>query len=211
MKLHGTPQGVSLPLHPFISHFSTSARTAGLDNSLLLLAETRKFSSLFFFQRNSVLSLTGSSVSIQQGSSYHSRHYWEPSTWCLCFALLPALCVLFYLFWCEEKGSGSHNLTFQEILHILGHLSQTASCPDPCLRPDHEGCFHLSSLPELIEAEPHFLSREILWHLRQQQQEEFTVYEGSPPHTLATALGSTDLSLQISASDLPQPLRSDHP
>eukprot|EP00075_Anas_platyrhynchos_P034669 XP_027323922.1 stimulator of interferon genes protein isoform X2 [Anas platyrhynchos] len=73
------------------------------------------------------------------------------------------------------------------------------------------GTYRLIAYEELVEAEPHFLSREILWHLRQQQQEEFTVYEGSPPRTLATALGSTDLSLQISASDLPQPLRSDHP
>uniref|UniRef100_A0A8B9TBW9 Stimulator of interferon genes protein n=1 Tax=Anas platyrhynchos TaxID=8839 RepID=A0A8B9TBW9_ANAPL len=73
------------------------------------------------------------------------------------------------------------------------------------------GTYRLIAYEELIEAEPHFLSREILWHLRQQQQEEFTVYEGSPPRTLATALGSTDLSLQISVSDLPQPLRSDHP
>ncbi|XP_032053136.1 stimulator of interferon genes protein [Aythya fuligula] len=73
------------------------------------------------------------------------------------------------------------------------------------------GTYRLIAYEELIEAKPHFLSREILWHLRQQQQEEFTVYEGSPPRTLATALGSTDLSLQISASDLPQPLRSDHP
>ncbi|NWZ24251.1 STING protein, partial [Asarcornis scutulata] len=73
------------------------------------------------------------------------------------------------------------------------------------------GTYRLIAYEGLIEAEPHFLSREILWHLRQQQQEEFTVYEGSAPRTLATALGSTDLSLQISASDLPQPLRSDHP
>ncbi|XP_035194428.1 stimulator of interferon genes protein isoform X2 [Oxyura jamaicensis] len=73
------------------------------------------------------------------------------------------------------------------------------------------GTYRLIAYEEPSEAEPHFLSREILWHLRQQQQEEFTVYEGSPPRTLATALGSTDLSLQISASDLPQPLRSDHP
>ncbi|XP_066833202.1 stimulator of interferon genes protein isoform X3 [Anser cygnoides] len=73
------------------------------------------------------------------------------------------------------------------------------------------GTYRLIAYEEPREAEPHFLSREILWHLRQQQQEEFTVHEGTPPRTLATALGSTDLSLQISASDLPQPLRSDHP
>uniref|UniRef100_A0A8C6YXC0 Stimulator of interferon genes protein n=1 Tax=Nothoprocta perdicaria TaxID=30464 RepID=A0A8C6YXC0_NOTPE len=53
------------------------------------------------------------------------------------------------------------------------------------------------------EAEPHFLSRALLQHLQQQRQEEYAVC----PDTLCSA----ELSLQISESDLPQPLRSDCP
>ncbi|NWI13690.1 STING protein, partial [Crypturellus soui] len=53
------------------------------------------------------------------------------------------------------------------------------------------------------DAEAHFLSQEILRHLQQQCQEEYAVCPSSPC--------STDLSLQISGSDLPQPLRSNCP
>ncbi|NXK56362.1 STING protein, partial [Chauna torquata] len=73
------------------------------------------------------------------------------------------------------------------------------------------GTYRLIAYEEPREVETHFLSREILWHLRQQQREEYTVYEGTPTHTPAMAMGSTELSLQISNSDLPQPLRSDRP
>ncbi|XP_009683050.2 stimulator of interferon genes protein [Struthio camelus] len=63
------------------------------------------------------------------------------------------------------------------------------------------GTYRLIVYEESGEAETHFLSREILRHLQQQRQEEYTVCDGT--------LCSTDLSLQISESDLPQPLRSD--
>ncbi|KFP23706.1 Stimulator of interferon genes protein, partial [Colius striatus] len=59
------------------------------------------------------------------------------------------------------------------------------------------------------EAEPHSLSRELLWHLRQQRHEEYPVPRGSPQHTPATGLDSAQLNLQLSASDGPQSLRSD--
>ncbi|XP_049685155.1 stimulator of interferon genes protein isoform X2 [Accipiter gentilis] len=69
------------------------------------------------------------------------------------------------------------------------------------------GTYRLIVYEESGEAETHFLSREILWHLWQQQH-EYTVYEGNHPHTPSTTLNSTELNLQISKSDLPQPLRS---
>ncbi|XP_030359897.1 stimulator of interferon genes protein [Strigops habroptila] len=71
------------------------------------------------------------------------------------------------------------------------------------------GTYRLIAYEEPAEAEPHFLSREILWHLRQQHCEEYPVQEENPPHTPSTALSSAELSLHISTSDLPQPLRSD--
>ncbi|XP_051649692.1 stimulator of interferon genes protein [Manacus candei] len=71
------------------------------------------------------------------------------------------------------------------------------------------GTYRLIAYEESGEEETHFLSREILWHLRQQHQEEFAVHEGTPPPTPSTALDSAELNLQISVSDLPQPLRSD--
>ncbi|KFV54071.1 Stimulator of interferon genes protein, partial [Tyto alba] len=71
------------------------------------------------------------------------------------------------------------------------------------------GTYRLIAYEESGEVEPHFLSREILWHLRQQHREEYAVGEGNHPHAPSTVLNSTDLSLQISESDLPQPLRSD--
>ncbi|NXW24912.1 STING protein, partial [Circaetus pectoralis] len=69
------------------------------------------------------------------------------------------------------------------------------------------GTYRLIVYEESGEAETHFLSREILWHLRQQHH-EYTVYEGNHPHAPSTTLNSTELNLQISKSDLPQPLRS---
>ncbi|XP_074912625.1 stimulator of interferon genes protein [Buteo buteo] len=69
------------------------------------------------------------------------------------------------------------------------------------------GTYRLIVYEESGEAETHFLSREILWHLRQQHH-EYTVYEGNHPHTPSATLNSTDLNLQISQSDVPQPLRS---
>ncbi|NWR43063.1 STING protein, partial [Regulus satrapa] len=71
------------------------------------------------------------------------------------------------------------------------------------------GAYRLIAYEEPETAEPHFLSREIMWHLRQEHQEEIAVLEGSDPHTPSTALDSAELNLQISESDLPQPLRSD--
>ncbi|XP_076206104.1 stimulator of interferon genes protein [Aptenodytes patagonicus] len=71
------------------------------------------------------------------------------------------------------------------------------------------GTYRLIVYEESGKAETHFLSRDILWHLHQQRQEEYTMYEGNQPHNLSTTLSSTELNLQISESDLPQPLRSD--
>ncbi|KFQ92075.1 Stimulator of interferon genes protein, partial [Nipponia nippon] len=71
------------------------------------------------------------------------------------------------------------------------------------------GTYRLIVYEESGEAETHSLSRDILWHLRQQCHEEYTVYEGNQPHNPSTTLHSTELNLQISESDLPQPLRSD--
>ncbi|NXU29513.1 STING protein, partial [Thalassarche chlororhynchos] len=71
------------------------------------------------------------------------------------------------------------------------------------------GTYRLIAYEESGEAETHFLSRNILWHLRQQHHEEYAVYEGNQPHNPSMTLSSTELNLQISESDLPQPLRSD--
>uniref|UniRef100_A0A8C2TPE9 Stimulator of interferon genes protein n=1 Tax=Coturnix japonica TaxID=93934 RepID=A0A8C2TPE9_COTJA len=68
------------------------------------------------------------------------------------------------------------------------------------------GTYRLIAYEEPAEAESHFLSGLILRHLQQQQREEYMVQE---EHMLPT--GSSELSLQVSASDLPQPLRSDCP
>ncbi|XP_014815131.1 PREDICTED: stimulator of interferon genes protein isoform X1 [Calidris pugnax] len=70
------------------------------------------------------------------------------------------------------------------------------------------GTYRLIAYQELGEAETHSLSREILWHLREQRH-EYVVYEKNQPHNPSTTLNSTELDLQISGSDLPQPLRSD--
>lgn len=69
--------------------------------------------------------------------------------------------------------------------------------------------YRLIAYEEPEEAETHFLSREIVWHLRQEHHEEIAVLEGSHPPSPSTALDSAELSLQISVSDLPQPLRTD--
>ncbi|KFP78047.1 Stimulator of interferon genes protein, partial [Apaloderma vittatum] len=71
------------------------------------------------------------------------------------------------------------------------------------------GTYRLIAYEESGEAETHFLSREILRHLQQQCHEEYAVYEGNHPHASFTTINSTELNLQISESDLPQPLRSD--
>ncbi|NXF38106.1 STING protein, partial [Nyctibius bracteatus] len=71
------------------------------------------------------------------------------------------------------------------------------------------GTYRLIAYEESGEAETHFLSREILWHLWQQRHEEYAVYEGNQLHNPSTTLCSTELNLQISESDLPLPLRSD--
>ncbi|NXL72939.1 STING protein, partial [Leptocoma aspasia] len=68
--------------------------------------------------------------------------------------------------------------------------------------------YRLIAYEEPEEAEIHFLSREIMWHLRQEHHEEIAVLEGSPPHSPSMALDSAELNLQISVSDLPQPLNS---
>ncbi|XP_010120292.1 PREDICTED: stimulator of interferon genes protein, partial [Chlamydotis macqueenii] len=69
------------------------------------------------------------------------------------------------------------------------------------------GTYRLIAYEESGEADAHFLSREILGHLWKQCHEEYTVHEGNQLH--APSLTSTELNLQISQSDLPQPLRSD--
>ncbi|KAM6056602.1 stimulator of interferon genes protein [Chlamydotis macqueenii] len=69
------------------------------------------------------------------------------------------------------------------------------------------GTYRLIAYEESGEADTHFLSREILGHLWKQCHEEYTVHEGNQLH--APSLTSTELNLQISQSDLPQPLRSD--
>ncbi|KFQ11727.1 Stimulator of interferon genes protein, partial [Leptosomus discolor] len=71
------------------------------------------------------------------------------------------------------------------------------------------GSYRLIAYEESGEAETHFLSREILWHLQQQRHEEYAICEGNHLHHPSTTLNSTELNLQISESDLPQPLRSD--
>ncbi|KGL97821.1 Stimulator of interferon genes protein, partial [Charadrius vociferus] len=71
------------------------------------------------------------------------------------------------------------------------------------------GTYRLIAYEESGEAETHFLSREILWHLQQQRHEEYAVHEGNQLNNPPTTLSSTELNLQISESDLPQPLRSD--
>ncbi|NXS91032.1 STING protein, partial [Jacana jacana] len=71
------------------------------------------------------------------------------------------------------------------------------------------GTYRLIVYQESGEAETHFLSRELLCHLRQQRWEEYALQEESPSHSPPTALSSTELNLQLSHSDLPQPLRSD--
>ncbi|NXA07585.1 STING protein, partial [Sapayoa aenigma] len=71
------------------------------------------------------------------------------------------------------------------------------------------GTYRLIAYEGSEEAETHFLSREILWHLRQQHHEEFPVLEEHPPHTPCTTLNSAELNLQLSMSDLPHTLCSD--
>ncbi|NXX13935.1 STING protein, partial [Podargus strigoides] len=71
------------------------------------------------------------------------------------------------------------------------------------------GTYRLVVYEESGEAETHFLSREILWHLRQQRHEEYAVNEGNQLDNPSTTPISTELNLQISESDLPLPLRSD--
>ncbi|XP_065590475.1 stimulator of interferon genes protein [Cyrtonyx montezumae] len=66
------------------------------------------------------------------------------------------------------------------------------------------GMYRLIAYEESAEVKSHFLSGLILWHLQQQQHEEYMVQEELP-----WGEGSSELSLQVSASDLPQPLRSD--
>ncbi|XP_064314846.1 stimulator of interferon genes protein isoform X1 [Phalacrocorax carbo] len=71
------------------------------------------------------------------------------------------------------------------------------------------GTFRLIAYEKTGEAETHFLSRYILWHLRQQHLEEYALYERNQVHNPSMSLSSTELNLQISESDLPLPLRSD--
>ncbi|XP_048176271.1 stimulator of interferon genes protein isoform X3 [Corvus hawaiiensis] len=69
--------------------------------------------------------------------------------------------------------------------------------------------YRLIAYEEPEEAETCFLSREIMWHLQQEHREEITMLEGNHLHTPSMALDSAELNLQISVSDLPQPLRTD--
>ncbi|XP_064018323.1 stimulator of interferon genes protein [Pogoniulus pusillus] len=63
--------------------------------------------------------------------------------------------------------------------------------------------------PAAAEAEPHFLAREILWHLRQQCHEEYALDDATLDANLPTSLSTTELDLQLSQEELPLPLHSD--
>ncbi|NXP71837.1 STING protein, partial [Ramphastos sulfuratus] len=71
------------------------------------------------------------------------------------------------------------------------------------------GTYRLIPYQEPAEAEPHFLAREVLWHLRQQCHEEYALGDATPDANLPTSLGTTELDLQMSQEELPLPLRSD--
>ncbi|CAM4589570.1 stimulator of interferon genes protein [Lepidochelys kempii] len=68
------------------------------------------------------------------------------------------------------------------------------------------GCYRLIVYEESGDSDSHFLSKEILRHIRQQHLEEYTMCEGN--HEPTTFL-STEPSILISDSELPGPLRSD--
>ncbi|NXG49357.1 STING protein, partial [Psilopogon haemacephalus] len=71
------------------------------------------------------------------------------------------------------------------------------------------GTYRLIAYQAAAEAEPHFLTREILWHLRQQCQEEYALGDATLDANPPSSLGTTELNLQISQEELPLPLRSD--
>lgn len=68
------------------------------------------------------------------------------------------------------------------------------------------GCYRLIVYEESGDNDSHFLSKEILRHIRQQHLEEYTMCEGN--HESTTFL-STEPNILISDSELPGPLRSD--
>ncbi|XP_072204767.1 stimulator of interferon genes protein isoform X2 [Excalfactoria chinensis] len=92
----------------------------------------------------------------------------------------------------REQRLEQTRLFYRTLRDILGSSRECA------------GTYRLVAYEEPAEAESHFLSGLILWHLQQQQREEYLVQEEQP-------VGSLELSLQVSSSDLPQPLRSDRP
>ncbi|XP_021265823.1 stimulator of interferon genes protein isoform X2 [Numida meleagris] len=94
----------------------------------------------------------------------------------------------------REQRLEQAQLFYRTLRDILGSSRECA------------GTYRLIAYEEPAEAESHFLSGLILWHLQQQQREEYMVQEELPLDS-----GSMELSLQVSTSDLPQPLRSDRP
>lgn len=94
----------------------------------------------------------------------------------------------------REQRLEQARLFYRSLRDILGSSKECA------------GLYRLIAYEEPAEPESHFLSGLILWHLQQQQREEYMVQEELPLGT-----GSVELSLQVSSSDLPQPLRSDCP
>lgn len=63
--------------------------------------------------------------------------------------------------------------------------------------------------PESGASEGHFLSKEILRHIRQQHCEEYAMCNGNHHNPQPTDVFSTEPDLLISDSELPRPLRSD--
>ncbi|NXX45526.1 STING protein, partial [Tricholaema leucomelas] len=71
------------------------------------------------------------------------------------------------------------------------------------------GTYRLIAYQAAAEAQPHFLAREILWHLRQQCHEEYALDDATLDANLPTSLSTTELDLQMSQEELPLPLHSD--
>ncbi|NWW76182.1 STING protein, partial [Climacteris rufus] len=104
----------------------------------------------------------------------------------------------------DECAAFSREERLEQAKLFYRTLEEILKCSKECA-----DAYRLIAYEEPGEAETHFLSREILWHLRQEHHEEIAVQEGNHPDTPSTTLDSAKLNLQISVSDLPQPLRSD--
>ncbi|KYO39201.1 stimulator of interferon genes protein [Alligator mississippiensis] len=71
------------------------------------------------------------------------------------------------------------------------------------------GSYRLIVYEESGASEGHFLSKEILRHIRQQHCEEYAMCNGNHHNPQPTDVFSTEPDLLISDSELPRPLRSD--